>query len=248
MNFKMKALVAAAAVAMSGVAHADIVNFDEAGSGSVLLSIWNPTNSVSALFDLGVSMDSFASFSSVDLSVGDYATTWARIAPHLAGANFMVFAGDIDASAPLKNSFLSSVGSGTAEATNQQVKDMGNVRFFVSPSEVLGNHAVAANGANFSDSASAYQGTQVGSDWSGSVSFNATAGIGEFVDVYSFAGPDPVGRGASAGGAPAQVAFLTSVQLGANGVVAAVPEPETYAMLLAGLGLIGGIARRRAAR
>lgn len=28
--------------------------------------------------------------------------------------------------------------------------------------------------------------------------------------------------------------------------VAAVPEPETYAMLLAGLGLIGGIARRRA--
>jgi hypothetical protein len=28
--------------------------------------------------------------------------------------------------------------------------------------------------------------------------------------------------------------------------VAAVPEPETYAMLLAGLGLMGGIARRRA--
>ena len=30
--------------------------------------------------------------------------------------------------------------------------------------------------------------------------------------------------------------------------VTAVPEPETYAMLLAGLGLIGGIARRRKAR
>ena len=28
--------------------------------------------------------------------------------------------------------------------------------------------------------------------------------------------------------------------------VTAVPEPETYAMLLAGLGLMGGIARRRA--
>jgi hypothetical protein len=27
--------------------------------------------------------------------------------------------------------------------------------------------------------------------------------------------------------------------------VAAVPEPETYAMLLAGLGLVGAIARRR---
>lgn len=31
-------------------------------------------------------------------------------------------------------------------------------------------------------------------------------------------------------------------------ILAAVPEPETYAMLLAGLGLIGSIARRRRAR
>ena len=30
-----------------------------------------------------------------------------------------------------------------------------------------------------------------------------------------------------------------------NGTVAAVPEPESYAMLLAGLGIMGGIARRR---
>lgn len=32
-----------------------------------------------------------------------------------------------------------------------------------------------------------------------------------------------------------------------NAVVALVPEPETYAMFLAGLGLIGGMARRRRA-
>ena len=32
-----------------------------------------------------------------------------------------------------------------------------------------------------------------------------------------------------------------------NGTIAAVPEPETYAMLLGGLGLIG-LARRRARR
>jgi len=39
-------------------------------------------------------------------------------------------------------------------------------------------------------------------------------------------------------------AFPTIDNLGL-GLVAAVPEPETYAMLLAGLGLMGGIARRR---
>ncbi|MBK9347554.1 MAG: PEP-CTERM sorting domain-containing protein [Burkholderiales bacterium] len=40
---------------------------------------------------------------------------------------------------------------------------------------------------------------------------------------------------ASAGGA----------SYGGNIGVTAVPEPETYAMLLAGLGLMGAIARRR---
>jgi hypothetical protein len=36
-----------------------------------------------------------------------------------------------------------------------------------------------------------------------------------------------------------------SVDISVATVAAAVPEPETYAMLLAGLGLMGGIARRR---
>jgi hypothetical protein len=31
----------------------------------------------------------------------------------------------------------------------------------------------------------------------------------------------------------------------ANGTVGAVPEPESYAMLLAGLGLMGAVVRRR---
>lgn len=43
----------------------------------------------------------------------------------------------------------------------------------------------------------------------------------------------------STGGANYSGAVLDNVS------VAAVPEPETYAMLLAGLGLMGGIARRR---
>lgn len=34
-------------------------------------------------------------------------------------------------------------------------------------------------------------------------------------------------------------------EIGSPGSIAAVPEPETYAMLLAGLGLVGAVARRR---
>jgi hypothetical protein len=39
--------------------------------------------------------------------------------------------------------------------------------------------------------------------------------------------------------------FFYAFTVGLNGPVAAIPEPETYAMLLAGLGLLGFAARRR---
>lgn len=42
-------------------------------------------------------------------------------------------------------------------------------------------------------------------------------------------------------------AALTNVSYGFGVIAAPVPEPETYAMLLAGLGLVGAIARRRKA-
>lgn len=48
--------------------------------------------------------------------------------------------------------------------------------------------------------------------------------------------------GSVVGGAIPNLAFI-----GANYTVTPVPEPETYAMLLAGLGLMGVIARRRKA-
>jgi hypothetical protein len=38
---------------------------------------------------------------------------------------------------------------------------------------------------------------------------------------------------------------LGNTEVGSPGVIAAVPEPETYALFLAGLGLVGAIVRRR---
>ena len=113
-----------------------------------------------------------------------------------------------------------------------------------------------------------------GSNYSGTIGFRANDGTDFYgfdnavpisVNGLLFAiGSDPVTgpvRGQNAllgiygdGSGGYQSGFFGHVGNGPNEygynmavVVAAVPEPETYAMLVAGLGLVGGIARRRKA-
>ena len=50
---------------------------------------------------------------------------------------------------------------------------------------------------------------------------------------------------ANGGGEISHVAIFNNAAPGGGGTVAAIPEPETYAMLLAGLGLVGFAARRK---
>lgn len=84
MNFKMKALVAAAVAVMSvsGAANAAIDNA-AAGNSSVILTVFDRANNVSAVFDLGFHYETFAfggsqsaSSSSWNLASGDYADAW----------------------------------------------------------------------------------------------------------------------------------------------------------------------------
>ena len=45
----------------------------------------------------------------------------------------------------------------------------------------------------------------------------------------------------------ASVAFANAAEIGSPGRIAPVPEPSTYALLMAGLGLVGAVARKRKA-
>ena len=81
----------------------------------------------------------------------------------------------------------------------------------------------------------------------GSVSFsnialNLLAGANTI--KFSYSAPD-----AAAGeGFKNEAWGISSASVQSTAMVSAVPEPETYAMMLAGLGLIGTIARRRKAK
>lgn len=74
------------------------------------------------------------------------------------------------------------------------------------------------------------------------VALNVLAGVNTVQFVYS-APEAPAGEGFAN-----EAWSINSAAVTSSAVISAVPEPETYAMLLAGLGLIGTIARRRSAK
>ncbi|AOF81424.1 PEP-CTERM -sorting domain protein [Methyloversatilis sp. RAC08] len=85
--------------------------------------------------------------------------------------------------------------------------------------------------------------------------YNSFGSIGDTLDMYVVRGASPTSNTARGGFAQllgmTDQAVTARVYVGDQGEyrlqISAVPEPETYAMLLAGLGLIGFAARRRRA-
>jgi len=78
-----------------------------------------------------------------------------------------------------------------------------------------------------------------------SVSFGAAAAGLTFDNAAGFSG---LISQFSAVGVNGAFTSFNGAEVGSPGMIAAVPEPETYAMMLAGLGLVGFSARRRRSR
>lgn len=263
MNFKMKALVAAVAMAASMSASADIATA-ASGNGELVFSVWDATEGSESSYslDLGVDLTSFLSGitagSSWNYAADATFTNWydSLSATAQSGLQWNIMAGDASGArrgitTAVTDGLVASTSFTHAQARTATVNLDGMISGLnaaMPGTAVADNLSTVIQGA----STSGYAGT-FGSNWGGWFNLSSTsAGVGDSLNLYSFTA---VSSGSAAVAAPiTQLAFdgvSYKATFTSNGLsiaaVSAVPEADSWVMLLAGLGLMGFIARRRTA-
>jgi hypothetical protein len=297
MNFKLKALVAAAVMAASAPALA-VMAGATSGNGELLLNLRYYTGSgisggddMSAVFDLGVTMDDFlANPTSMtwDLRSANYGNAFQTILDY-AGANaanieFSVIALDNTNGTDFVGGhryLTTAVVSTFPSLSNANLGGFEGMDGYVEKNNLRGTHVTEANGASVAiqaDSSSANPvyfgsvGGQAGDTWRQKTTADTTAKLGVAQNIWylTTSQVDPLDPTLVDGNAQAVKTAqgfdldgdgklsktglkgneFSQFVVGADGMVSftavtAVPEASTYGMMLAGLGLVGFMARRR---
>lgn len=250
-NLKLAVTAAIAALGMTSQAHA-LVNSTSTTSGSLFLYVFedrdiNPLATNSAIFDLGLaSTFDLTSNQTIDLSSNAAWTTY--IAPIANRAN--IHWGVI-------GSVYGNGGNGTKLVTTQSVGPV---------SGTFNGSAITSATVNYNTEIDIYGDASCTScgfsvqtvndlasgkfdDNAGIVPATLTTGLGSSMEFFQYTSNGTKGATNATKTAFAFGGDADYFTLSDNGVltytVAAVPEADTYAMLLAGLGLVGYMVRRR---
>ncbi|MGQ2966543.1 PEP-CTERM sorting domain-containing protein [Methylophilus sp.] len=272
MKFQLKALAVALALSATVPAQAAI-SLGSSGDGSFVLSTLNNANGISATFDLGftysqfgalvASADSNGGSYSWDLTTGNYADAWNTFSSIAVSgtSNWAIFSSDNEgaqrgaAAVGARGYYVTATDLNNAVTqTSTAVNSLINFDKYLLAANGTGNHQSVANGASTAPlidvagagSANAY-GTGAAGD-AGVRAINPFDTTVNFLQTVTNGGstPNTIGFTGNANG-------LYTFKLSSNGLltfttsVSAVPEADSYAMLLAGLGLVGLVARRRKA-
>lgn len=268
MKFQYKALVAALALSAASLsAQAAMDTATSTGNGSFVLSMWNQASGTSATFDLGFNYNSFSDLvnqGSFNLTTGSYADAWNTFTSLSTSGTtkWAIFAGDNVGSARTVGSrgyyttANSLDGMSQISDTAAVISVASNFDVYVGANNNIstGNHSSVANGASTSTltaisgagSANAY-----GTGKAGAAGPIAGAELGsslQMLQILSQGTSAPTANFmADAGGTNYTFKLSSNGLLSVSSVTTAVPEADSYAMLLAGLGLMGVVVRRRKA-
>ncbi|MDP3609257.1 MAG: PEP-CTERM sorting domain-containing protein [Methylophilus sp.] len=273
MKFQLKALAAAMVLAAAVPAQAAM---QEGGSGnsSLTVAVYDSSTGYGGLFDLGKSYSDFnkvgTSFAnsnvdavgtnfSWDLTTGDYAAAWNGLLASVNPANlfFTVIAVDTIGTGAGNRGLISTLNTDSVETiTGPNLSTLtNNWNSYLIEAQVTApifqNHSVVENGASYGN-----QGLGTTAQYFLNNKPNGRGNIsggliGSTLDVYQ------VVSGASNIAASTYSIFGNGAAftLAANGLltyttndpVVVVPEADTWAMMLLGLGFMGFAARRKQA-
>ncbi len=277
MKFQLKALVAALALVAAVPAQATLdVPADQItgiGNSSMVLGVFDRANNVSALFDLGKNYSDFnqignsfadsnvdaagTSFS-WDLTTGDYSVAWNTFLNLVNPANLqwaVVGADNVGNGATARGMIMTlNQPTVTALATQPVIGQAGTLQNYFSEAQatsvqVYENHTLVANGANVANAGILpnfvnYFGSGRANSAGSVVVGNIDQSLSVFQQVTGTGTIQPSSSIIFANGAN----FLLSSNGQLNySTIAAVPEADTWAMMLLGLGFMGFVARRKQA-
>lgn len=257
MNFKMKALVAAVALTASMSASANMTT-NNSGDSSLVLTLIDNVANISATFDLGYSNSTFDRNTNNlwDITSGDYQDAWSSFwaTATLADTQWAVASADNTGTGVGARSLFTTKVDSTVN--NVQTTAFGtalnNFDTYLAAANNSGNHFTVTNGANVATSGNAWAENTFAYGTNGSYATrigDTTGAIDTQLMVWTV-------NSASSGltnttqGQYKTAGFNNYFSLSSDGnlsYVTAVPEADSWAMLLAGLGLMGFIARRRTA-
>lgn len=269
MKFQLKAIAAAVILAAAVPAQA-AMDAPTTGNGSFVLTVFDTVANVRASFDLGVSYLDYNQVAAAGAvsnvtapgttstwnlaSNPDYASAWT---PFIAAATspnirWAVTAADATGTGTGARGYITTQATpAAANMTNQQlINALGNVTTYINDENFFGH--TAANGSLFSSSATnaatLYFNQRVGGSTAGPLTLVSGLNSSAFVEQRTLS---------SATGPVANTSTLfangASFSLSSNGVLtyattgAPIPEADTWAMMLLGLGFMGFVARRKQA-
>jgi hypothetical protein len=260
--FNIKTLVAVAALAVAGTASAKVLDpIATVNGGEVSLTLWSPTAEVSYIFDTGLMLADFRAQAGVagykyevDLGADAEYQNFLTKVGSASDVQFAFFGGDNSGNQAANRTLITTL------ATTSDVTAVTNGNMVNSLNQIYANYLSVVNldsriqaapnaSATFQKGTggNAYIGEILGEDFGGQFQ-KVTGDKGTSLALYDFVrSSTSIGGDAieSSLGSPAVTATYAGNTFT---VTAAVPEPESYALMLAGLAVAGTLAARRRAR